>query len=280
MTELFIGVVSHQTTRFPASQGPQGLAARLAAALSDLGTSSEVFVETADLLDPDYPLSPATVQASLTAQVRLSRSWDAYVSGGRRPARAVAEQALRRAQRVRYCLQPPPPRSMRRLLNIELAHISLLTRGVNAQAPWVLILEDDAETADTLDCSAGLAALLRQDVRPPDMVNLSESFATGRLGIASILHPHPTLQWTGTAQRSILVADRPVTNTVCAVLYAASFARRLLARFAGIPLEPVLPIDWKLNLALMQMVDAGEIGEGDCWFVTPGPIDQLSMTVG
>jgi hypothetical protein len=41
----------------------------------------------------------------------------------------------------------------------------------------------------------------------------------------------------------------------------------------------VVPIDWKLNIVLMDMYDAGEIVAGDCWVVTPGPVDQRSMQV-
>ncbi len=66
--DLFIGVVSHERTRFPASQGPTGLAARLSNALESIGVSSVVHIETSDLLDPSLiHLDETTVQASLSA---------------------------------------------------------------------------------------------------------------------------------------------------------------------------------------------------------------------
>jgi len=51
----------------------------------------------------------------------------------------------------------------------------------------------------------------------------------------------------------------------------------LLDEFGVIPLSPVLPIDWKLNVALMNLVAAGKLGEGDCWQVDPAPFIQGSM---
>ena len=51
MTELFIGVVSHEGSRFAVSQGPGGLAAVLADQLHALGQSVLVEVSTVDAYD-------------------------------------------------------------------------------------------------------------------------------------------------------------------------------------------------------------------------------------
>ena len=107
-------------------------------------------------------------------------------------------------------------------------------------------------------------------------VNVSESFPLDALGIEHLLTP-TDVPWAGTANRGVLSASRPVTNTVCAILYRAQFARDLLAEFAQMPMTPVLPIDWKLNDALMRMNADGRLGPGSCWLVSPAPIDQLSM---
>ena len=77
----------------------------------------------------------------------------------------------------------------------------------------------------------------------------------------------------------VLAASRPISNTVCAILYRADFLGRFLTRFDALPIEPVVPIDWKLNIVLMDMYNAGGIVAGDCWIVTPGPVDQRSMQV-
>ena len=79
------------------------------------------------------------------------------------------------------------------------------------------------------------------------------------------------------APAQILSASKPVTNTVCAVLYRTSFLEELLTVLDSLPLSPVIPIDWKLNAALLQMHDSGALGAGDCWFLEPAPIVQRSM---
>ena len=117
----------------------------------------------------------------------------------------------------------------------------------------------------------------RADQRQPAYVNISQSFALDELGISDLLTVAPDASWAGDAPRHILSSARPATNTVCAILYRGSFVRDLLAVTDALPMEPVVPIDWKLNLALMQMFSSGALGAGDCWFVDPAPIDQLSM---
>jgi hypothetical protein len=47
--------------------------------------------------------------------------------------------------------------------------------------------------------------------------------------------------------------------------------------FDSMPTRPVIPIDWKLNSALMTLFDNGRPGQVVCLFVEPGPITQLSM---
>jgi hypothetical protein len=71
--------------------------------------------------------------------------------------------------------------------------------------------------------------------------------------------------------------ELPVTNTVCAIAYRAPFAELLLEEYSKMPQRPVVPIDWKLNQALMTVHGRGELPSGSCLWVLPGPIDQLSM---
>ena len=166
-----------------------------------------------------------------------------------------------------------------REVNIELAHFDLLRAGLATGADWVLILEDDASSTDVIDCAAGLTWLMssRTDEKQPAYVNISQSFSLDELGLSHLLTPSPDASWAGETKRRILTSARPATNTVCAILYRGSFVRELLAVTDALPIEPVVPIDWKLNLALMQLFEAGGLGAGDCWFVDPAPIDQLSM---
>ena len=279
MTDLFIGVVSHEGSRFAVSQGPGGLAAVLAARLHSLGQSVQVEVSTVDAYDPvQLPITRAMVRACLTAQVHLDRRWARYLGRARGP-RWWATHGLRWVRRAEQLVRPPGPKLVERLLNIEMAHFALLRSGLATGADWVLILEDDASSVEVVDCAAGLAWLMssRADERQPAYVNISQSFALDELGISDLLTVAPDASWAGDAPRHILSSARPATNTVCAILYRGSFVRDLLAVTDALPMEPVVPIDWKLNLALMQMFSSGALGAGDCWFVDPAPIDQLSM---
>ena len=279
MTDLFIGVVSHEGSRFAVSQGPGGLAAVLAAQLRSLGQSVQVEVSTVDAYDPvQLPITRAMVRACLTAQVHLDRRWARYLGRARGP-RWWATHGLRWVRRAEQLVRPPGPKLVERLLNIEMAHFALLRSGLATGADWVLILEDDASSVEVVDCAAGLAWLMssRADERQPAYVNISQSFALDELGISDLLTVAPDASWAGDAPRHILSSARPATNTVCAILYRGSFVRDLLAVTDALPMEPVVPIDWKLNLALMQMFSSGALGAGDCWFVDPAPIDQLSM---
>ena len=279
MTDLFIGVVSHEGSRFAVSQGPGGLAAVLAAQLRSLGQSVQVEVSTVDAYDPvQLPITRAMVRACLTAQVHLDRRWARYLGRARGP-RWWATHGLRWVRRAEQLVRPPGPKLVERLLNIEMAHFALLRSGLATGADWVLILEDDASSVEVVDCAAGLAWLMssRADERQPAYVNISQSFALDELGISDLLTVAPDASWAGDAPRHILSSARPATNTVCAILYRGSFVRELLAVTDALPMEPVVPIDWKLNLALMQMFSSGALGAGDCWFVDPAPIDQLSM---
>ena len=269
---LFVGVVSHEGSRFSVSQGPEGLAARLATAMPGV----EVHVNTADLLDERaLPVTPAAVQATLSEELRLDRVWADYLSR-EMGLRWWAVHTARWARRGWRRLRPPGTGLVRRLLNIELSHLDLMRRGLDCGAPWVLVVEDDGFSADVADLAAGMRGLM-DAARAPAFVNVSASFSAQELGIVHLLNPVSECTWAGSAPRTILSADRPVTNTVCAILYRSDFLAELVVAMDALPMEPVVPIDWKLNLALMRLHESGRIGAGDCWLVEPAPIMQMSM---
>lgn len=279
MTMLFIGVVSYEGSRFAASQGPDGLGSRLASALSTRGFTTTLQVNTADIVPgADLLIDETLVQESLDAELDLMARWDDYLTGGRQGLRRRAGQSVRWARRQRQRLSPPGPAMVRRLLNIEASHLDLLHSGLAANADWVIVLEDDAQTTGLDDCADGLAGLLDTGESPPAFINISQSFSHRQLGIDHLLAPVPGRTWAGAARRAIVEAERPVTNTVCAIAYRSSFLRQLLPVWDAMPLTPVVPIDWKLNEALMAMHTRGDLGRGDCWFVDPAPIDQMSMS--
>lgn len=271
-------MVSHEGTRYSDAQGPGGLAAQLASALSERGVSCSVVVDTANRLNTTRePVTHRDVQESLSAQLDMENTWARYLRDSRSPGLLAALRVgARWIRRTSQRLAPPPPAMVERLLNIEFAHRELLRQGLESEASWIVILEDDASTDNVVDLAEGLGKLLAHADSRVEFINLSESFAISELGIDHILRNSNAL-WHGTVKRAVDAATRPVTNTVCAIAYRSTFAQRLLEVYSAMPLRPVVPIDWKLNKALMQMHDNGELGSGSCLWVIPGPIDQGSM---
>ena len=92
------------------------------------------------------------------------------------------------------------------------------------------------------------------------------------------MNPVAGQRWQGALNRILFSASKPVTNTVCAILYHREFLSLLLTKLDELPLEPVVPIDWKLNVALMELFQEGAIRPGSCWVIEPAPVLQRSMT--
>jgi hypothetical protein len=258
---------------------------RLSRALEDRGVQTIVSIHDEDHYSADLvPPTQAEVVASIEAELVLERKWRVYVDAKTAGPRLNTVMALRKAYR-RSRLAPPwrrtssatetGARMLRRLVNIELAHLRLMRDAMQCEAPWVLIVEDDAQLDDVDMFATALADFMES--RSPDpqpvYVNVSRSFGHAALGLAG--HLTPIGDWSpGVVQHS---ADRPLTNTVCAILYRGRFLATLLPAMDAISMSPVLPIDWKLNAALLELHDRGALGPGDCWFLDPGPITQGSM---
>ena len=282
---IFLGLVTHRRTRFPLSATADGALPRLARSLTDRGADALLEIHDEDHHDEAVvPLTQDSVRRSIDAELTLEERWRSYVDPSASRAALSALMAARRAYRITR-LAPPWHRStgatargaamLRRLVNIELAHLHLLSQARATGARWVLIAEDDAHIEDIDAFSKALVAFIQaRDPEPqPCYVNVSRSFENAALGLSA--HLTPTGSWSpGVDQQA---SDRPVTNTVCAVLYRGSFLDSLLPAMNAIPISPVLPIDWKLNAALLALHDAGSLGPGDCWFLDPAPIVQGSM---
>jgi hypothetical protein len=286
-TTVFLGLVTHRASRFADSSGPDGLVATTASALEARGFASIVSISADDAFTDDLlTLDRAAVIASIKAELDTEERWRTYVSPG---SSKVALRAFMSARTVYRRIRLAPPwqreitstdagaRMLRRLINIELSHIGLMRQAVDCDSDWALIVEDDA-AADVPEAFATALAQFTQDHmddRQPRYVNVSRSFSEEHLGIDA--HLTPVGAWGTAGDIEVLSAEQPVTNTVCAILYRTDFLRELLAVLDGIPVAPVLPIDWKLNEAILQMVTAGTLGAGDCWFLSPAPVVQRSM---
>lgn len=290
MPSLFIGLVSHVGSRFEKSQGPDGLAELLAQRFRALGSTCDVEINTRDSYDPSLqPITAASVWTAVDAQLDLEIAWRRFLEDGTRipltrRVRSTIAQSVVRARAVRRFWRPwkgagTPGESglkmIRRLFNIEYSHRHLMQSGLDSGAEWILVIEDDAASADIDDCARGILRLI-QDFPNLGYANVSESFALEQLGINHLLHDTGHA-WQGSVNRKILSADKPITNTVCAILYRREFLLRLVEEFDLIPMEPIVPIDWKVNIALRNRFLAGDISPEECLLVTPAPITQLSM---
>jgi hypothetical protein len=221
------------------------------------------------------PATGSVFRAGIAEEVRLEREWNKFL-GVRFGLRSWIGHLARWLRVQSFLLRKPDTKEIKRLINIELSHTKLMNEGLDSGAQWVLILEDDAAAAGLEDLAQGLVGIFNNDTQI-SFVNLSRSFDLTDLGIDHLLHSDSDKKWKGHVNRQMLFSDRPATNTVCAILYHRDFLVHLINEFELIPSEPVVPIDWRLNQALMNLWNKGLISAGDCWFVEPAPIDQLSM---
>ena len=269
---LFIGVVSHEGSRYAVNQGRDGLATRLAAEFP----GSQVQVSVRDLFDDSgRDVDAAMVQQALTAELQVERSWARFLGRTRGPSWWMTHLG-RQGKRLVRRAAPPGTASIRRLLNIEYAHLWLIEQGLNSGAPWIVILEDDGFCDDVGDLAAGMSAFYPL-ADCPVMVNLSQSFSVADLGITHLLSPASDVTWTGTKVRAVFESKKPVTNTVCAIAYTRLGLEEISTALRDLPEQPVLPIDWKLNSALMSLAGRKSEPALRCLLVEPAPIVQMSM---
>lgn len=282
--DLFIGLVTHPRSRFPEAQSDDGLGPTVVRTLRDQGRTVEWRVSAMDEWTPELlRIDRREVSASIQAEFDIEARWRSYIAGRRI---SIVDRLLLTARRLRRTsrLSPrskrhmsdedPGFRSVRRLANIELSHMRLLRDAVATNPAWALIIEDDAGAPDQAAFALQLNAFLadRTSHAQPLMMSLSESFTPVQLGIEQLLTPSrcaiPGVPW------AMWEADRLVSNTVCATLYRGEFLSRLVEQLDQIPLTPVVPIDFKVNEALMRI--AGTSTLGDSWIAYPAPLIQRS----
>ena len=279
--DIFIGLVTHPKSVFPQARTANGLAARLVETLTSLGLVVEsVTVDDNPLIPGQITVNPGAVRASIREEIAIERKWREYLNSGSISWLMRGQLELRQLAST-FRLAPPWRRSIRtsdagtrrlvRLANIELAHLRILDEAVKSEAGWALILEDDGQSSDTAQFAQELAQFLNTigNASPElSMINLSDSFTVDQLGIEHLLaESRKDYVW------SIRKVDRHITNTVCAVLYRRDLLIRLLQDLQSIPLEPVIPIDFKVNEAIRR---AGTELPGQTWICDPAPITQGS----
>jgi hypothetical protein len=286
--DLFIGLVTHSRSRFADAAQESGLGPVVTRCLEAAGLSVRWEVSDDDSWSPELlVIDRAAVARAIDAEIASEARWRAHIAG--RPL-TWRERAILRVRRLvrRGRLLPVFRRTLnpgdrgfqvvRRLANIELSHMRVMRDAVESQADWVLILEDDAWTQDPSAFASDLQTFMdsRNAERTPVMLSLSESFTPSELGIQHLLTPVAPDTTTSTTANpwQLWMSDLPVTNTVCATLYRGTFLREVVQVLDTIPLSPVIPIDFKLNEALMRMAPSGVTG--DCWIASPAPVAQRS----
>ena len=279
---MFIGLVTHPRSRFPDATGPDGLQSALTTSLGDLGWQISIgVVEENRIESTDLSLTRRAVWASLRAESDLEKRWARFQQRSSWRPSAFPPRLARLGYQSWNMLGPGRAHFERgiqrliRLANIEAAHLDLMSEGVASNAEWTTILEDDAYSPRPAQLSRALDQHLRSWTAKttPSYINISESFSRDRLGLAP--GSGGVSVWD---ERSVVqVSQVPFTNTVCAIIYRRSFLEKLFQVLKDIPMEPVVPIDWKINNALMRLSADGEVGPGDCYSIEPGPIVQGSI---
>lgn len=286
---VFLGLVTHPATRFTDAASETGLVHRLSAELAVRDAANVVEVCAENLYETRLlPLTKHEVLASIDAELSTEAEWRSYLNPSISRIQLAAFMGVRHLYR-RLRLAPPwqrevsaagaGARMLKRLVNIELAHLWLMRRAVETGSDWALLVEDDAFSDDVPAFAAALIDFMyeRSASTQPSYVNVSASFTNERLRSHDLLIEVGAWNDDSDNPTRLLAAKRPFTNTVCAILYRTSFLAAFLEELESIPLSPVLPIDWKLNRALLNLIERGEIGEGDCWTLHPAPILQRSM---
>ena len=270
--DLFIGVVSYPGTRYPESSGPSGLGRQL----SEDIPGSVVVINSEDLWLPDSEPDSRDARASHQAELLAEWKWARFLGYSRSP-RFITRLS---ARWLKFFLRPARNRSGRtvtRLMNIELSHLDLWRRALDSGATYCLVLEDDANCADVVDLASGIRGWIADHFQPA-FVNLSASFIVDSLQATALLERSNEVAWNGSVDREVLRAKKPITNTVCAVLYHREFLQTFVNAWMQVPESPVAPIDWKMNLVLRDMYSAGFFSRADAWWVEPAPIEQRSMS--
>lgn len=271
---MFIGLVTHPATGFPEAQGANGLMMQLSQALNRSGVAVTCAVEAENRIQlADLSLDPQSRRKAIRAEMAAERRWAKFLYPNSRAWSRIAWLRIRELNRI---LRGTTPKALQRLANIEAAHLELLRQASASRCHWVLVLEDDATASNINQLAADLVRHCTEWLAEPNpqYVNMSASFSLRRLRVTDL----EVTRSAWNAESNVIHTQRPITNTVCAILYRGSFLEVLLPALEAIPMEPIIPIDWKLNVALMNLFETGEIDGGSCLTIDPAPIRQGSMT--
>ena len=271
---MLIGLVTHPDSLYPEANTEQGLAYQLTRLLNDQGVETTIVVEDRNLATNHLQLSMADVIQSREALQVLQKRWGLYLRNETRSApREWLSGVTTRIRRTLHRAEPRDVTAAYRLLNIEMAHLSLMALALESGTEFTLILEDDAHCEDAVSLADDLERMLTRPITPY-LINLSQSFSFHEMRLNGIVRATPHVWANGGRE---FCTDRPVTNTVCAIAYRTDLLGRIIHRWNVGELVPVIPVDWRLNQQLMALYSEGQLPAGECTIVQPGPIIQRSL---
>ena len=257
-----------------------------------LGKSIQFDVETSIAEESPFSTSDIKLIDLLLSKMYtpfLYRHWGNYLAG-KKPSKSAKNNLRIFINLIRYCLRltnssfrAKEEKRLSRSLNITSGHITLLQDFLNSDALVGLILEDDAGFNPSRELVFTLFDLVRfaQTVSAPSyFIDVSDSFSFQELGAQHlVMLPKPADERYKFLGSSIRATSKPFTNTCCAILYNRNMARLILAtvkKYSTIPGKRVIPIDWMLNLILLELENSSIKVEG--FHLDPGIFLQNSLT--
>jgi hypothetical protein len=275
--EVFLGLVTHPESSFNRDARATRLLEQVAQEMEASGISTEYLLsDQNDYRAHTFPINRKNLIAAANAQAKLEYDWRIFINqkSGLKVDR-FHEQYLYQGMRLKRTIAAlkgegsAAARAYQRLINIDLSHLRVLTRGIESGAKAVMILEDDASLSD-LQKIGDLAQVIKVAIEKKiDFINLSESISAPELEIERIISRGNLVECGSNLQ--VVELDVPVTNTVCANYYSRGFAIEFQSRITPDSLIPVKPIDWRLNEVMLAKPNT------TCWWLQPGIFVQGSM---
>jgi hypothetical protein len=178
-----------------------------------------------------------------------------------------------------FRLKPLPifVKMLLRQSNISAGHFQLMQNAIWRGDKYLLILEDDFHLIKltSLKSQLNFALEVLENNSNLNMLNMSESFTNEELGHYGFVQNN----FTSPNHPELIVSrlPHPVTNTVCATIYRTDFLLLLARELRLMDDISLIPIDHKINFALMKMIKRGSLN-ADCYAtLVPGLFIQGSL---
>lgn len=164
-------------------------------------------------------------------------------------------------------------RMISRQHNISEAHINQFSNSLVSNLTYSLILEDDFIVNKTYRLSETLSKIVKFMDKSPDVkvLSISESFSPKLLGFSKVSTYIPF------EKLDFYKLSTPVTNTVSAMTYKTDFLNQLIPILKSYRKYKIIPIDHKLNMALVELGKVKESNIRALTYLTPGLFIQGSI---